>query len=105
MCYGVQIVSDTWNGLKRVSGVYQLSIKQDTNSAISLFVAKVTDYAFMVGMKSYLEEIFWFLRQRHPIIKTALHDTICFNGCTIRKDDQGYISMYMTEYQEAMEYI
>lgn len=48
---------DRGAGFRRVGGIDQLFFKQDTNSAVTIMIAKVTDDVLIVGRRIDLEEL------------------------------------------------
>lgn len=65
-----------------------------------MMMAKVADDLLMVVTRSDLEMCVEIIGKRFPISKTVIDRTIRFNGCTIRTDAKGDISMYMSDYLE-----
>lgn len=91
--------------MERVSGVDQLFIKEDNNGAITAMMAKVTAKLLMLGKRSEMKSLVEIVAKRLPASKTVIDESILFNGCTIRKEDKGDISMSMTEYLETIGYM
>lgn len=92
-------------GLERVSGADQLFVKRNEDGAIFMLMAKVTDDLLMVGSAGNLADFVKMLGTRFPISKSVIDDTIRFNGCLIRREDSGDITMSMAEYSESIGYL
>lgn len=91
--------------MKMVSRFYQFFVQRDTNSDISLLMAKVTDDLLMVGKRSDLESFMELLGKLFPIIKSIIDDPILFNWRLIRQDINGDVCISMDDYAEFFPYL
>lgn len=73
--------------MRRVSVIYQLFLKRDTNSSILLMITNVTDDLLMVGTRPDLYSFVELLGKMFSISKSLIDEDIRFNGYTIRRDD------------------
>lgn len=68
------------SGFGKIRGIYQLFVKQDTNSAETMVIAKVTDNLVMVGRRIELEVLAELLGRRFLISRSEIDDKIRLNG-------------------------
>lgn len=82
--------------MERVTGVDQLFVKRNIDGTILMMMAEVTDDLLIVGSRLYIESFVKKLEKRFPISKAVLDVPIRFNGCMIKQDSRGDISMSMS---------
>lgn len=77
----------------------------DTVGAVSLMMNKATDKLLMVGRRSEPKAVVYLIRKRLLMNKEVKDHEIKFNVCAIRREDNGYVSMSMTNYVKSIVYM
>lgn len=79
-------------GPLRAQGVSQLYV-ESTPSFLAM--TKVTDDILLAGKLNEVKMFFTTLRKQSEIRKFVVDDFISFNGCNIRKDNDGFVTVKM----------
>lgn len=85
-------------GFTRLFGVSQIYIKRDKNGMIIMIAAKVTDEILLACNISDLNDFAEDISKRYKVRKIIIDDTIQFNGCNIYQDNEGNITMDMSNF-------
>lgn len=93
----------TQAGLERVFGIPQLFVKRDKDGYISLIIAKVTDDFLLGGAIEQMQLFIESLKNRFIVGKTVVDGKIHFDGCEIKQDQEGSITMSMIRYLERLK--
>lgn len=92
-------------GLERVPGISQMFIRRGKGGEIKLMVSKVTDDILMAGSAHDLRQFASTMAQEYKLSKVVIDDEIQFNGCTIRKEEDGHTTIDMVEYMDRISQI
>lgn len=100
------IVFENWliseTKMRRVSGIDQLFLRPGDDGCIHIVMEKVTDEILMVGSRATLDGFVTRLGQCFRISKALIDEPIRSNGCDIRKNDEGVITMSISEYADGI---
>lgn len=90
---------------KRLVGVSQLFIWREQSGRIIILTAKIKDSILMEGTVREMENMSETLTKRFKTSKVTVDDEVSFNGCSVRHDDTGSITIDMSGYVERVHQI
>lgn len=75
------------------------------SDASTLSVAKITDDLLLAGTREFIQKLSNSLSNRFSVRKTIIDETILFNGCRIRKERDGSVTLDMQQYLSDISYL
>lgn len=90
-------------GFMLIAGISQLFIRRDKDERITLLLEKITDDLLMAGSVQRMEQLSEALARRFRTRKVVLDSEVSFNGCMIRQDSEGSITLDMTRYMDQIQ--